>query len=96
MVKAAFSDPMNGTDTIKLARDKRGHCIQRVVFSVVLGVAASGCYGGIAVEPRHEPRIEKHHEERIEERREEPRQERRDKDDDEHHHEGHHDDDHHD
>jgi len=72
---------MNRTRTVGLAKERAAQDIHRVVLSVLLGVAASGCY----VEPEH-PR---HHEVRIETRREGPRREHHHGDDDDHHHEHH-------
>jgi hypothetical protein len=81
-VQFAVIDQIEGTDTIKLPRDKKGQHIQRVVFSAVaLSIAASGCFWRGGGEPRHDERYEarpaEHHEERREERPTEHRQEHR-------------------
>ncbi len=65
----------------KLNQYARGGMFERILFSILLGAAASGCY----VEPEHPRR----HEVRIEERRDEPRREHRDRDDDHHYHDDH-------
>ena len=69
---------MNGVEIIKPAKDRCGRNIQRIVFLVAVGIVATSCYGGIAVEPRNGSRHEERHENRHEEQREQPRQEHRD------------------
>lgn len=84
--RAAIRHPVSGLEVTNLAWDRAGQNIQRIVLSVALGIIATGCYGGVAVEPHHPARYEEHHETRREEQREEPRQEHRDEHrNDEHH-----------
>ena len=86
IIRAAIGHPMNGVEVINPSKDRRGQNFQRVVFLVAVGIVATSCYGGIAVEPRHASRNEERHENRREEQREQPRREHRDTHGDDEHH----------
>jgi len=76
-----------GCVTHKVARYHSNRRVGRVVYSAIIVVATSGCYGRVGLEePRHAQRNEAQHEERHEERANEHREEHHDKehDDEEH------------
>ncbi len=81
---------MNGVEVIKPVQYNGRQSIQRIVLLVAVGIVATSCYGGIAVEPRHESRNEERHENRREEQREQPRPEHRDTHGDDEHHDNDH------
>ena len=60
-----------------VAKDNKGEHLLYVIFSAALVIVASGCYGRVGIESRHEGRYEARPADRHEERRAEPRPERR-------------------